>query len=171
LTPIKFTPFKNQAIANYRYPRGLLEGNLLLQSPTEWGGKMSRITINCQLCQTIEFPSHSAKKDVQGKAKLDSLLEFSLMYQWLKECIDLVELAEGSIKSDPDMLITLRLDSIYCRNASTEAANYLFQAQVQIKGRHGITSLLQRPRQKQSCADLQVGAFRRPLSQVFPLLA
>lgn len=135
LTPIKFTPFKNQAVANFRYLKSPSDSLFSHQYSSEWHERVQNVRISASLKDTINFPSHSAKKEAHSRAKLDSLNEFSLMYQWLKECIDQIELTEGTIKCDADLVITQKLDTSYCRNSSAESISYLSDTQRTIKSR------------------------------------
>jgi hypothetical protein len=54
------------------------------------------------------------------------------MYDWLKECVNKAELTESKLKNDPSFLITLKLNTLYCNSASTEAIEFLANSQKQI---------------------------------------
>lgn len=142
LTPIKFTPFKNQAVANFRYLRSPSDTLFSNQYGNDWNERVQNVRISASLKDAIKFPSQSARKETQSRAKLDSLNEFSLMYQWLKECIDQIELTEGTIKTDSDLLITHKLDTSYCRNSSADSISYLSETQKTVKSSHLLNRIL-----------------------------
>lgn len=108
LTPLKFTPFTNQAIANHRCRgmtnTGYSEMLSLNNRKNSQGEQVRTITIKSRLSDTIRFQSlngvHSIFENNPKKEKVeDSFDRFSEMYQWLKECINELTISEVNVRS------------------------------------------------------------------------
>jgi hypothetical protein len=122
-TPLRFTPFGNQANANHRYRNfsPVVDMGYNTQNILNIDGTLNSITIKSRLCDAVEFPKIAknnvhAKQGESPKKNIDSFLEFSEMYQWLKEIVNDINLLEFN-----NIMVTEKLKEIFEQVVSPEA--------------------------------------------------